>query len=53
VRTGPPVDDTDDLALDVWAGTLPLRMGVGTPTPSPDLRDGIDEPAYLRDYRRP
>jgi uncharacterized protein len=53
VRTGPPVDDPGDLALDVWAGTLPLRTEVGPPTPAPDLRDGIAEPGYLRGYRRP
>ena len=53
VRTGPPGDDEADLALDVWAGTLPLRTVVGEPTPSPDLRAGIDAPDYLQGYRRP
>jgi nitroimidazol reductase NimA-like FMN-containing flavoprotein (pyridoxamine 5'-phosphate oxidase superfamily) len=53
VRTGPPVDDTEDLALDVWAGTLPLRTTVARPEPSPDLRPGIPAPAYLDEYRRP
>jgi hypothetical protein len=38
VRTGPPADDEADLALDVWAGTLPLHTVVGEPTPSPDGR---------------
>ena len=53
VRTGPPVDDEADLALDVWAGTLPLHTVVGEPTPSPDLRAGIATPDYLKGYRRP
>ena len=53
VRTGPPVDDEADLALDVWAGTLPLHTVVGEPTPSPDLRAGIAVPDYLKGYRRP
>jgi nitroimidazol reductase NimA-like FMN-containing flavoprotein (pyridoxamine 5'-phosphate oxidase superfamily) len=53
VRTGPPIDDEEDLALDVWAGTLPLHTVVGAPTPSPDLRAGIESPGYLREYRRP
>jgi nitroimidazol reductase NimA-like FMN-containing flavoprotein (pyridoxamine 5'-phosphate oxidase superfamily) len=53
VRTGPPADDEADLALDVWAGTLPLHTVVGKPTPSPDLRAGIAEPDYLKGYRRP
>jgi nitroimidazol reductase NimA-like FMN-containing flavoprotein (pyridoxamine 5'-phosphate oxidase superfamily) len=25
VRTGPPIDDADDYALDVWAGEIPLE----------------------------
>jgi uncharacterized protein len=53
VRTGPPADDPDDLALDVWAGTLPLRTIAGRPSPAPDLREGIAEPGYLREFRRP
>ncbi len=53
VRTGPPVDDPEDLDLDVWAGTLPLHTVVGEPTAAPDLRDGIAAPDYLRTYRRP
>ncbi len=53
VRTGPPADDEADLALDVWAGTLPLHTVVGEPTPSPDLRAGIAAPDYLKGYRRP
>ena len=53
VRTGPPVDDAGDLTLDVWAGTLPLRTVAGPPNAAPDLRDGIVEPEYLREFRRP
>src|SRR3954453_17542595 len=53
VRTGPPVDDPDELALDVWAGTLPLHTVAGVPAPSPDLRPGIDPPSYLAEFRRP
>jgi nitroimidazol reductase NimA-like FMN-containing flavoprotein (pyridoxamine 5'-phosphate oxidase superfamily) len=53
VRTGPPVDDPGDLTLDVWAGTLPLRTVAGAPTPSPDLRPGIQAPSYLDEFRRP
>jgi nitroimidazol reductase NimA-like FMN-containing flavoprotein (pyridoxamine 5'-phosphate oxidase superfamily) len=53
VRTGPPIDDPEDLALDVWAGTLPLRTVVGEPTAAPDLRVGIAVPPYLDTYRRP
>ena len=47
VRTGPPIDAAEDLALEVWAGTLPLRLVVGAPNRSPDLRPEIAEPSYF------
>ena len=47
VRTGPPVDEDDDLGLDVWAGVVPLRTVVGTPEPSPDLAAGITLPPSI------
>src|SRR5436190_366409 len=31
VRTGPPIDDEADYALDVWAGVIPIRLEKGTP----------------------
>jgi len=52
VRTGPPKDDDDDLALPVWAGLLPLDVVAGEPEPSPDLHDGLTVPEYVRRYRR-
>jgi nitroimidazol reductase NimA-like FMN-containing flavoprotein (pyridoxamine 5'-phosphate oxidase superfamily) len=49
VRTGPPSDDdSEDAALDVWAGTVPLLPGWGEPEPSPGLRAGIPVPASVR-----
>jgi nitroimidazol reductase NimA-like FMN-containing flavoprotein (pyridoxamine 5'-phosphate oxidase superfamily) len=36
VRTGPPVDDEEDLAREVWAGVLPLGL-VATGEPEPDV----------------
>ncbi len=53
VRTGDPKDPAEDLALPVWAGVLPLRIVTDAPVPSADLRDGIEVPDYLIDYRRP
>jgi hypothetical protein len=45
VRTGGPHDDdSEDAALDVWAGVLPVSMRYGQPEPSPGLRDGIPVP---------
>ena len=31
VRTGPPIDDEPDYALDVWAGVIPLTLTRGEP----------------------
>jgi hypothetical protein len=33
VRTGPPIDDEPDYALDVWAGVVPLTLVPGEPVP--------------------
>ncbi len=49
VRHGPPDDDdSEDAALDVWAGELPIVTAFGAPVPSPGLRPGIALPAGLR-----
>jgi nitroimidazol reductase NimA-like FMN-containing flavoprotein (pyridoxamine 5'-phosphate oxidase superfamily) len=39
-RSGPPVDDDADYALDVWAGMVPLAMTAGTPVADPRLAPG-------------
>ena len=40
VRTGPPIDDEDDLAWPVWAGVVPVALNYGTPTA--DAHVGFD-----------
>jgi len=52
VRTGPPVDDEPDYAMDVWAGVLPLRLQPAAPEADPLLRAEIGAPAYLTGYHR-
>ena len=53
VRTGPPVDDADDLALPYWAGVLPLSPVRGdVPQPAPDLAPGIDVPDHVTTWAR-
>lgn len=52
VRHGPPDDDeSEDAALDVWAGEVPIITAFGEPVPSPGLRPGIPLPASLRTER--
>ena len=53
VSEGFPEEPDDDLALDVWAGILPLRTVAGDPIADPLLRPDIETPAYIDDYRRP
>jgi nitroimidazol reductase NimA-like FMN-containing flavoprotein (pyridoxamine 5'-phosphate oxidase superfamily) len=53
VRSGPPIDEANDLGLSVWAGVVPLRTIAGNPVPDPLLAPEIDLPDYAREYRRP
>lgn len=53
IRTGGPVDEPEDLKLEIWAGHVPLRMTAGPAIPAADLRSGISPPIYASDYRRP
>lgn len=48
VRTGPPKDDEEDYALDVWAGVIPLQVQRLLPDPDPRLDATVTLPAYLR-----
>lgn len=50
VRIGPPGDDDEDYALDVWAGVLPMHTVFGRFKPDDKLKDGVDIPQYLHDY---
>ncbi len=53
IRTGPPVDEEEDYALDVWAGVLPLAMKTGAPVPDPRLDPKCAKvPEYLERARR-
>jgi nitroimidazol reductase NimA-like FMN-containing flavoprotein (pyridoxamine 5'-phosphate oxidase superfamily) len=53
VRTGPPKDDEEDYARDVWAGVIPLRLVPGEPIADPRLREGVRPSAVVTDYDRP
>lgn len=47
IRSGPPVDDDEDLSLPVWAGVLPLRLEPGAAVPD---TPGIRAPGYVTDW---
>jgi nitroimidazol reductase NimA-like FMN-containing flavoprotein (pyridoxamine 5'-phosphate oxidase superfamily) len=46
VRTGPPLDEAEDMGLPYWAGVLPLRLIAGNPIPDAGL-NGIAVPGGL------
>jgi len=52
VRTGPPIDDDEDYALNVWAGVLPLKIAAGAPVSDPRLPETIVPPSYTLRYSR-
>ena len=52
VRTGPPIDDEEDYALNVWAGVLPLKIEAGGPINDPRLPETIAPPSYTLKYSR-
>ncbi len=52
IRTGDPIDDEEDYAMDVWAGVLPLALDVGSAIPDERLKDGLDVPRYVSQYER-
>lgn len=51
VRTGPPVDDAEDMDAPVWAGVLPLALRPGEPVP--DVANQQPVPEHVAVYRRP
>ena len=41
IRTGPPVDDEEDLSWPVWAGVIPLTLQPGSPSPDMHVRPDV------------
>lgn len=48
VRCGPPKDEPEDYALDVWAGVVPTTITLGVPESDPALKPGIAVPDNLQ-----
>lgn len=51
VRSGGPLDNEEDLSLDVWAGVLPCTTTYGDPLAEPGIAAAA--PGYLTSYGRP
>ena len=52
IRTGGPIDDEEDYALDVWAGVIPLSLEASRPVSDPRLAKDIARPDYAKHYAR-
>jgi nitroimidazol reductase NimA-like FMN-containing flavoprotein (pyridoxamine 5'-phosphate oxidase superfamily) len=52
IRTGPPIDDEEDLTLDVWAGVLPLALVPG-PAMADDASAARQVPEHVQEWSRP
>jgi nitroimidazol reductase NimA-like FMN-containing flavoprotein (pyridoxamine 5'-phosphate oxidase superfamily) len=52
LRSGPPVDDEEDYALPIWAGTLDFPPLEPTPRADARLKPGLPLPAHVSGYRR-
>ena len=52
IRDKGVVDPPEDIALDLWAGVIPLRVTAGTPQNCKDLKPGIETPDYAKAYAR-
>lgn len=52
IRTGPPKDDEEDMAIPVWAGVLPMHITTSAPINDPALTARLEPPAYIRNYQR-
>src|ERR1700680_4929873 len=48
VRTGPPADDEEDYALDIWAGVMPAALMFGAARPDPRLPPDVATPEHIR-----
>jgi nitroimidazol reductase NimA-like FMN-containing flavoprotein (pyridoxamine 5'-phosphate oxidase superfamily) len=52
VRVGPPEDDAEDYALQLWAGVIPLQLVAGTPIRDARCDAAIPVPEYVAEYKR-
>jgi uncharacterized protein len=48
VRRGAPVDDEEDMTLDVWAGCIPIVQRYGDAVPDPRLASDTALPDHVR-----
>jgi nitroimidazol reductase NimA-like FMN-containing flavoprotein (pyridoxamine 5'-phosphate oxidase superfamily) len=47
MREGGPIDEEEDYALPIWAGTVPVKMQMMPPVPDPRNLDGVEMPEHV------
>lgn len=52
IRTGQPIDDEADYAVQCWAGLVPVSVAAGKPIADPKLSPGIALPPEVASYKR-
>jgi uncharacterized protein len=52
VRIGPPEDDAEDYALQIWAGVIPLKLVTAAPLRDVRCDAAIAVPGYVAEYKR-
>lgn len=46
-RAGGPIDDAEDMELDIWAGVIPISLVAGEPIDDPLMRTDIERPEHV------
>ena len=52
VREGGPVDEDNDMGLNIWAGVLPLETVAKLPVKDKALKKDISMPEYIKGYKK-
>ena len=52
IREGDPIDDSEDMDLNVWAGVLPLNLLPGILAKDELLTKEIHVPGYIKNYKK-
>ncbi len=50
IANAPVSDNKEDLDLDFWAGTIPIKTICEFPIPEKDLKEGVEIPKHILDF---
>lgn len=48
IRSGPPIEEPDDLSLPYWGGVIPMQAVLGPPVADEFVRPGTQLPGHVR-----